>query len=75
MKELLQHILSLLVNNPDQISIEETKKGGQTEFVVHVAPEDLGSVIGRGGRVANSIRTVVRTMARKENKRVGIRFE
>ena len=75
MKELLRYILSELVSSPDKIEIEETVKGNQVDFTVKVAEEDIGSVIGRGGRVANSIRTVVRSMGRKENKHVNIRFE
>ena len=75
MKELLEFILSELVSKPEEVKIEEQTKGGQTDFVVHVSPDDFGAVIGRGGRVANSIRTVVRTKARKLNKRVNIRFE
>ncbi len=75
MKELLFYILSELVSKPDKIKIEETVKGNQVDFKVDVDNDDLGAVIGRGGRVANSIRTVVRSMARKENKRVNIRFE
>ena len=75
MKELLYYILSQLVSSPDDIKIEQSEKGNTIDFVVNVAEDDKGAVIGRGGRVANSIRTVVRTMARKENKHINIRFE
>lgn len=75
MKELLNYILNELVTKPEEINIEETVKGNNIDIVVHVSPDDLGAVIGRGGRIANSIRTVVRSSAKKVNKRVNIRFE
>ncbi len=75
MKELIAYILGELVSKPEDIKIEEISKGNQVDFLVKVNEDDLGAVIGRGGRVANSIRTVVRSMARKENKHVNIRFE
>lgn len=75
MKELLQYILNGLVSKPDEVHIEETNKGNQIDFKVKVASDDIGAVIGRGGRVANAIRTVVRIAAKKENKRVNISFE
>ena len=74
MKELLQYILEQLVSKPENIVIEETDKGNEIEFNVTVDPEDLGSVIGRGGKVANSIRTVVRSSGKKLDKRVSIKF-
>ena len=62
MKELLTYILEQLCSKPEEIKVD-------------VADEDLGAVIGRNGRVANSIRTVVRSSAKKENKRVNISFK
>lgn len=76
MKDLLEYILSGLVSKPENLSIEETVDGNEFNYVVTVDPEDLGSVIGKGGRVANSIRTVVRTKAKKiGDKRVNIKFQ
>lgn len=75
MTELLKYILEQLVSKPEEIKIETTENGNNIDIKVDVADEDLGAVIGRGGRVANSIRTVVRSSAKKENKRVNIRFE
>ena len=74
MKELLEYILQGLVSKPENVKIEEEVKGDNIDYTVTVDPEDLGSVIGRGGRIANSIRTVVRSSAKKTNKRVNIKF-
>lgn len=74
MEELLNYILKQLVSKPDEVKIETTENGKHIDMVVHVASEDMGAVIGRGGRVANSIRSVVRTAAKKQNKFVNIKF-
>ncbi len=74
MEELLDYIVKQLVTKPEDVKIEMTENGKQIDMVVHVASEDLGAVIGRGGKVANSIRSVVRTAAKKQNKFVNIKF-
>jgi len=75
MKELLTYILEQLVSKPEEIKIDVVENGNNIDINVNVADEDLGAVIGRGGRIANAIRTVVRSSAKKENKKVNIRFE
>ena len=75
MKELLEYILKQLVSKPDEIKIEVKENGNNIDMFVNVAECDKGAVIGRGGRIANSIRTVVRTSAKKTNKRVNIKFD
>lgn len=75
MKQLLEYIVSSLVSKPESVQITEQQKGDITEYSVNVHDDDLGAVIGRGGRIANSIRNVVRTSARKQNKKINIRFE
>ncbi len=75
MKELLEFILAKLVSCPEEVKVDVTENGKEVDMVVHVAKQDVGAVIGRGGKIANSIRTVVRTSAKRENKRVNIRFE
>ena len=62
MKELVETLVKALVKNPDAVSVT----------VVHVAPEDMGKVIGRKGRIANAIRTVVKAGALRENRRVAV---
>ena len=70
MKELLTYIARNLVDHPDAVSVTEHKGESETVLELRVAPEDMGKVIGRQGRVAKCIRTVMRAAAAKENKRV-----
>jgi len=70
MKELLKYIAEMLVDDPSQVSVKETRSGGTVIFELHVAPEDTGRVIGRNGRVANAIRSMLRVAAAKEGARV-----
>lgn len=74
MKELLDYIVKQIVSNPEAVEITETVSGNNIDLVVKVAEDDLGAVIGKGGKVANAIRSVVRTSAKKLNKRVNIKF-
>ncbi len=59
MKELLLTIARGLVNDPSSVSVEETCEGGQTVLHLRVAPEDMGKVIGKQGKIAKAIRSVV----------------
>ena len=70
MKELIEYIAKSLVDDPSQVTVTEV--GGANSIIIelHVAPSDMGRVIGRGGRVANAMRTLVRVAAAKEGKRV-----
>lgn len=74
MKEILESIIKNLVSNPEAVQINEMQ--GQTAIVyeVKVAEEDMGKVIGRQGRVAQAIRTIVKAIASKKQKRVTIEF-
>ena len=70
MKELLEYIARSLVDEPDQVSVKESPSGGSVIFELRVAPDDMGRVIGKNGRVANAIRSLLRVAAAKEGKRV-----
>ncbi len=71
MKELVEVIAKALVDNPDQVTVTETTEDdGTIVLALSVAKEDMGKVIGKKGRIAKSIRTVVRTVAIKEDKHV-----
>jgi len=71
MKELVEVIAKALVDNPDQVTVTETTEDdGTIVLALSVAKEDMGKVIGKKGRIAKSIRTVVKTVAIKEDKRV-----
>jgi predicted RNA-binding protein YlqC (UPF0109 family) len=70
MGELVEYIAKSLVDNPDQVKAKEVE-GSQSLIVeLSVAPEDMGKVIGKQGRIAKAIRTVVKAAATKDNKRV-----
>ncbi|HAR84752.1 MULTISPECIES: KH domain-containing protein [Clostridium] len=70
MKELLTIIARSLVDNPDSVQVNEIAGEHSIILELKVAEEDMGKVIGKQGRIAKSIRTVVKAAAIKENKRV-----
>ncbi len=70
MKELVEYIAKALVTDPSQVHVEEEDKGDTIVLHLYVAPEDMGRVIGRGGRVANAMRTLLRVAATRQGKRV-----
>ncbi len=70
MKELVEYIAKSLVDDPSQVHVTEVQHGASTLLELEVAPEDMGRVIGRNGRVANAMRILVRVLAAKEGKRV-----
>ena len=72
MKELLTYIVQSLVDNPDQVSVTERKADGETVFEVRVADGDMGKVIGRQGRIAKEIRTVIRSYAQRTGVKVSV---
>lgn len=72
MKELVETLVKALVKNPDAVSITVVEKGSLEIYQVHVASEDMGKVIGRKGRIANAIRTVVKAGALRENRKVAV---
>jgi uncharacterized protein len=70
MRELVEFLARALVSEPDSVRVEELEENGDTVLEVHVAPDDLGRVIGRSGRVANAIRSVAKAAATHEDRRV-----
>ena len=65
MKELLTYIAQNLVEHPEQVSVSQFEDEGETVLELRVAPEDMGKVIGRQGRIAKEIRTLVRSVAQR----------
>ena len=63
MRELVEFLVRALVEQPDKVEVEEFEEDGDLVLEVSVAEDDLGRVIGRGGRIANAIRTVARAAA------------
>lgn len=74
MKEILETIINTLVGNKEAVSINQIDGEQSIIFEVKVAEEDMGKIIGRQGSIAKSIRTIMKAVASKENKRVSIEF-
>ena len=72
MKELLTYVARNLVDHPDQVSVFQFDENGEMVLELHVAPEDMGKVIGRQGRIAKEIRTLIRSVAQRSGKRVSV---
>ena len=72
MKELLTYIAQNLVDHPDAVQVSEYAGEGETVLELRVAPEDMGKVIGRQGRIAKEIRTLMRSVAQHRGTRVSV---
>ena len=70
MKELLEYLAKGLVAHPDAVRVEEVEEDGATVLELSVDDDDYGSVIGRGGRTANALRTVIKSAGVKQKRRV-----
>ena len=70
MKELVEFMAKSLVDNPDAVTVNEVDGEQSIILELKVAPEDMGKIIGKQGRIAKAIRTVVKAAALKQNKRV-----
>lgn len=74
MKEMLETIIKSLVTDIDAVSVNEVEGEKSVIFEVKVAENDMGKIIGKEGRIANSIRTIMKALAAKENKKINIEF-
>ena len=72
MKELLEFIAKSMVTDPESVQVEVVEKENLTVLKLHVAESDMGKVIGKQGRIAKAIRTVVKAAASRENKKVAV---
>jgi predicted RNA-binding protein YlqC (UPF0109 family) len=70
MKELVEYIAKSLVDDPSQVQVNEVSGSGSIIIELRVAPEDMGRIIGKNGRVVNSIRMLLRASAARLGKRV-----
>ena len=70
MSELLAYLARELVDDPDAVRVETEEREDALVLVLHVAPDDVGKVIGRQGRIARALRTVVRAGSARERERV-----
>ena len=74
MKEILETMIKNLVDNPEAVTINEVEGEKNIIFEVKVAEGDMGKIIGRQGKIAQSIRTVIRAIANRKDKRVTVEF-
>lgn len=72
MKELVEVIAKALVDNPDEVVVTEKEDGRNIVVELHVVQADMGKVIGKQGRIAKAIRSVVKAASSKDNKRVDV---
>ncbi len=77
MKELLETIAKGLVEDKDsvEVQVDDINEEGVIVYHLHVAPEDMGRIIGKQGRIAKAIRTVMRAGASKEDKRIAVEID
>ena len=75
MKELVEVIAKALVDNPEEVVVTESMKGDDTLIELKVSPADMGKVIGKQGRIAKAIRSVVKAAASKEDKKVIVEIQ
>lgn len=74
MEELVKYIVTNLVDNEEEVKIESTREGDEINIIVTVAPEDVGKVIGKNGRIAQSIRAIVKSVSAKEKIRYNVKI-
>lgn len=72
MKELVEVIAKALVENPDEVVVTQKEEGKNVTIELHVASSDMGKVIGKQGRIAKAIRSVVKAASSKDNRRVDV---
>jgi len=71
-KELVEVLAKALVDHPDQVSVAQTETDKTVHLQLIVAPDDMGKVIGKQGRIANAMRTLVKAAAVKDGRRVHV---
>lgn len=75
MKELIEYVAASLVDDPTQVHVTEVRRGATVNLELQVAKEDMGRVIGKGGRVANAMRLLLRVAAAQEGRRATLDIE
>ena len=74
MEELVKYIVKSLVDNDDEVRIETIREDDEINLIVTVAPDDIGKVIGKNGRIAQSIRAIVKAVSAKEKIRYNVKI-
>ena len=72
MKDLLLYIAKNLVEHPDEVTVTEKQGTDELTLELHVAPDDMGKVIGRQGRIAKEIRALMRSVAQRQGKKISV---
>ena len=72
MKALIEYIAKSLVEHPEQVEVRESQSGNRIHIELSVAKDDMGRVIGKNGRVANSIRALLRVAAERDGKQASL---
>ncbi len=72
MKELVEHVARGLVEEPDKVTVTEIDQGNLIIYELEVAPDDMGNIIGRQGRVINALRSIVKAAAVRRGVRVNV---
>lgn len=75
MQDLIEFIARSLVDDPTQVFVDQGRRGSAVEVRLRVSKEDMGRVIGKGGRVANAMRTLLRVAAARDGKRASLNIE
>ncbi|MDO8589322.1 MAG: KH domain-containing protein [Armatimonadota bacterium] len=70
MKDLIEILVKALVDHPDNVDIREVSESDSVTYEIRVAEDDMGKVIGKGGKIANALRTVAKAAAMKDRTRV-----
>lgn len=72
MKALLEYLVVQLVDNPDEVEVREIETNRETVLELRVAESDTGKVIGKGGRIAQALRTLVKAAALKDGRKISV---
>lgn len=70
LRDLVLDIVKALVDHPGAVKVDERYEGEYLHLEIHVAPDDMGKIIGRGGKIARALRTVVKAASLRENQKV-----
>ncbi len=72
MKEFIEYVVKNLVDHPDEVTVSEIRENDELIFELHVAADDMGRVIGKSGKVANALRSLLRVMAANSGEHVSL---
>lgn len=75
MKQLLEYLVKSIVEKPEKVEIKENKQEGFVEYLIKVDPEDIRIVIGKNGQTIQAIRTLAKTKAIKQGKKINVKLE